>query len=140
MRHVASAWIFSKRHIHIHILILTYSLVFKCGEVGGGDFWWCLNLWLAKCCGANTFQNYCLWQPHKYHSTTYNWRKLLETNSLISEKSLWRTIYIDCTAYFIAVQLIYNSFSQFISQAQLYSKLQISSQSDPNALGVLTSK
>ena len=37
-----------------------------------------------------------------------------------------------------AVQLVYNPFSQFISQAQLYSQLQLSLESDPIALNVPT--
>ena len=35
-----------------------------------------------------------------------------------------------------AVQLVYNPFSQFVSQLELYSQLQLSLQSDPIALGV----
>ena len=35
-----------------------------------------------------------------------------------------------------AVQLVYNPFSQFISQVELYSQLQLSLKSDPITLGV----
>ena len=35
-----------------------------------------------------------------------------------------------------AVQVVFNPFSQFISQVELYSRLQLSLQSDPIALGV----
>ena len=55
-----------------------------------------------------------------------------------------------CTLYFsnftfsltqplTAVQPVYNPFSQFVSQAQLYSQLKLSLQSDPIALGIPTS-
>ena len=50
-----------------------------------------------------------------------------------SESKLWGTM------HFTAVQLVYNTFSQFVSQAQLYSQSQLSLQSDPIALGVPTS-
>ena len=35
-----------------------------------------------------------------------------------------------------AVQLVYSPFIQFVSQAQLYSQMQLSLQIDPIALGV----
>ena len=40
---------------------------------------------------------------------------------------------------FTVVQLVYNPFSQFVSQAQFYSKFQLNLKSDPISLGVSTS-
>ena len=40
---------------------------------------------------------------------------------------------------FTAVQLVYNPFLQFVPQAQLYSQLRLSLQSDTSTLGVPTS-
>ena len=44
-----------------------------------------------------------------------------------------------CSVDYTAVQLVYNPFSLFISQAQLYSQLQLSLQSYPIALSVTNS-
>ena len=54
------------------------------------------------------------------------------------EKNLKGVYHVDVQLWSsgTAVQLVYNPFSQFVSQLELYSQLQLSLQSDPIGLGV----
>ena len=86
------------------------------------------SLFLEKSVFSSVFQHIYIFQ----HNSHYVYSSLLGTKgiSLLFRFSL--ALIKQCTA----VQVVYNPFNQFVSHAQLYSQLQLSLRSDPNAFDV----